>query len=157
MPDLTHSMSVVTMTPMVGGGTKRQLRSRSGRQCPQKSASCLLFGFSLLTSDSAWISPSGMQCCTLPECDLGPANGPSFGLRCCFYPRLGSWSLQPASSAVGLSIDLLPRLLWPVPFTILYTIIAHPAPPLVPLYITCLLYTSPSPRDGLLSRMPSSA
>ena len=23
--------------------------------------------------------------------------------------------------------------------------------------ITCLLYTSPSPRDGLLSRMPSSA
>ena len=33
----------------------------------------------------------------------------------------------------------------------------------IPLYIgeeeiyTCLLYTSPSPRDGLLSRMPSSA
>ena len=26
-----------------------------------------------------------------------------------------------------------------------------------PLYIACLLYTSPSPRDGLLSRMPSSA
>ena len=25
------------------------------------------------------------------------------------------------------------------------------------LQITCLLYTSPSPRDGLLSRMPSSA
>ena len=23
--------------------------------------------------------------------------------------------------------------------------------------VTCLLYTSPSPRDGLLSRMPSSA
>ena len=28
----------------------------------------------------------------------------------------------------------------------------EPAP-----YIVCLLYTSPSPRDGLLSRMPSSA
>ena len=26
-----------------------------------------------------------------------------------------------------------------------------------PLYENCLLYTSPSPRDGLLSRMPSSA
>ena len=26
-----------------------------------------------------------------------------------------------------------------------------------PLAIFCLLYTSPSPRDGLLSRMPSSA
>ena len=25
------------------------------------------------------------------------------------------------------------------------------------IYDTCLLYTSPSPRDGLLSRMPSSA
>ena len=25
------------------------------------------------------------------------------------------------------------------------------------VYTTCLLYTSPSPRDGLLSRMPSSA
>ena len=25
------------------------------------------------------------------------------------------------------------------------------------LHIGCLLYTSPSPRDGLLSRMPSSA
>ena len=25
------------------------------------------------------------------------------------------------------------------------------------LYYNCLLYTSPSPRDGLLSRMPSSA
>ena len=28
---------------------------------------------------------------------------------------------------------------------------------LVPLSMYCLLYTSPSPRDGLLSRMPSSA
>ena len=27
----------------------------------------------------------------------------------------------------------------------------------MPRYMTCLLYTSPSPRDGLLSRMPSSA
>ena len=25
------------------------------------------------------------------------------------------------------------------------------------IHIPCLLYTSPSPRDGLLSRMPSSA
>ena len=27
----------------------------------------------------------------------------------------------------------------------------------IPIFIDCLLYTSPSPRDGLLSRMPSSA
>ena len=30
-------------------------------------------------------------------------------------------------------------------------------PALRKLFYTCLLYTSPSPRDGLLSRMPSSA
>ena len=29
--------------------------------------------------------------------------------------------------------------------------------PNVPIERVCLLYTSPSPRDGLLSRMPSSA
>ena len=28
---------------------------------------------------------------------------------------------------------------------------------LIGVYYICLLYTSPSPRDGLLSRMPSSA
>ena len=33
----------------------------------------------------------------------------------------------------------------------------HYSPALVANYIYCLLYTSPSPRDGLLSRMPSSA
>ena len=33
--------------------------------------------------------------------------------------------------------------------------IAHP--PCTHLSVSCLLYTSPSPRDGLLSRMPSSA
>ena len=30
-------------------------------------------------------------------------------------------------------------------------------PVIIALAISCLLYTSPSPRDGLLSRMPSSA
>ena len=34
----------------------------------------------------------------------------------------------------------------------------RPAPPAAPLEgLGCLVYTSPSPRDGLLSRMPSSA
>ena len=28
---------------------------------------------------------------------------------------------------------------------------------LLGMFVACLLYTSPSPRDGLLSRMPSSA
>ena len=34
---------------------------------------------------------------------------------------------------------------------------ASDKPPLEQILGTCLLYTSPSPRDGLLSRMPSSA
>ena len=33
----------------------------------------------------------------------------------------------------------------------------HDLPKGLNRYISCLLYTSPSPRDGLLSRMPSSA
>ena len=35
--------------------------------------------------------------------------------------------------------------------------LATPAPVAVAPAMNCLLYTSPSPRDGLLSRMPSSA
>ena len=40
-----------------------------------------------------------------------------------------------------------------------YQVILKPSPDNVEeLYLeSCLLYTSPSPRDGLLSRMPSSA
>ena len=37
------------------------------------------------------------------------------------------------------------------------TIGVMPGDGIGPLIMTCLLYTSPSPRDGLLSRMPSSA
>mgnify|MGYP003305044794 CR=1 FL=1 len=33
----------------------------------------------------------------------------------------------------------------------------HGKTPLSLMHIDCLLYTSPSPRDGLLSRMPSAA
>ena len=34
---------------------------------------------------------------------------------------------------------------------------AREMPGVIAVYTDCLLYTSPSPRDGLLSRMPSSA
>ena len=39
----------------------------------------------------------------------------------------------------------------------LYAAAVFPGLLLAGMYIVCLLYTSPSPRDGLLSRMPSSA
>ena len=42
------------------------------------------------------------------------------------------------------------RLHWETPFS---KVLDDSNPP----FYTCLLYTSPSPRDGLLSRMPSSA
>ena len=42
-------------------------------------------------------------------------------------------------------------------FGINSTNLIQPMPCFVPESISCLLYTSPSPRDGLLSRMPSSA
>ena len=38
-----------------------------------------------------------------------------------------------------------------------FNIVERKRKPIVHQYNLCLLYTSPSPRDGLLSRMPSSA
>eukprot|EP00657_Telonema_sp_P-1_P010897 TRINITY_DN557_c0_g1_i11.p2 TRINITY_DN557_c0_g1~~TRINITY_DN557_c0_g1_i11.p2 ORF type:complete len:141 (-),score=22.12 TRINITY_DN557_c0_g1_i11:97-519(-) len=38
-----------------------------------------------------------------------------------------------------------------------FSLAHHVCPKLVPEYIACLLYTSPSPRDRTRSRMPSSA
>ena len=50
---------------------------------------------------------------------------------------------------------------FPVPYTDLSVILKEkgglPLPLKIQLSCFCLLYTSPSPRDGLLSRMPSSA
>ena len=47
-----------------------------------------------------------------------------------------------------------------IPFSVPYMLSPRLAPPLIGIGLLdniCLLYTSPSPRDGLLSRMPSSA
>ena len=52
-----------------------------------------------------------------------------------FLPNLGSLDISPV---------ILLLLIWFIEMC-------------MKLYIACLLYTSPSPRDGLLSRMPSSA
>ena len=53
----------------------------------------------------------------------------------------GNWGLQLDTAGTGITPD------WP----------AKPCTDSLFLPGTCLLYTSPSPRDGLLSRMPSSA
>ena len=44
-----------------------------------------------------------------------------------------------------------------VDYAIIGDVIYNIASPYTSYAIPCLLYTSPSPRDGLLSRMPSSA
>ena len=62
-------------------------------------------------------------------------------------PRLASW-LQTSI----YSLCKLYYIFHPVDSSIF-----HPVDSSRRRYIACLLYTSPSPRDGLLSRMPSSA
>ena len=58
------------------------------------------------------------------------------------YPQLNHWCL------LLLSLEF---------FWDLIMVSGHKVHPLWPTANPCLLYTSPSPRDGLLSRMPSSA
>ena len=74
--------------------------------------------------------------------------------------RNGLSSALVTTSAVdgylGLSSDNYPRLLDYMDKTATYKAWAYPSTA-NDGFITCLLYTSPSPRDGLLSRMPSSA
>ena len=52
-------------------------------------------------------------------------------------------------------VFIMPMMATPVAIALVWTMMFHPQ--LGVLNYFCLLYTSPSPRDGLLSRMPSSA
>ena len=65
-----------------------------------------------------------------------------------FLAMLATGPTLPGPAAgIGMTLDAHPAARCAVTTTA--TIVAYDA--------TCLLYTSPSPRDGLLSRMPSSA
>ena len=62
--------------------------------------------------------------------------------------------IMPLNKSLMKLIDLLINILRSVPFLILMVVVI----PFTRLLIgTCLLYTSPSPRDLAISRMPSSA
>ena len=57
-------------------------------------------------------------------------------------------------------IDLIKDFSFVVPFVVIHSMLGLPDADMLNVREwsqTCLLYTSPSPRDGLLSRMPSSA
>ena len=57
-------------------------------------------------------------------------------------------AFEHASNILGMEIKGL---------TVKRVLVTPATPPEEEYYFSCLLYTSPSPRDGLLSRMPSSA
>ena len=59
--------------------------------------------------------------------------------------------------ATVVAVGLGDRLRLPYPVLMLILAVALTFIPGFPDLEICLLYTSPSPRDGLLSRMPSSA
>ena len=67
------------------------------------------------------------------------------GGRCVLVPALGADAAIPPKANIRAAHSVRERygLVWLAPDE--------------PLTDICLLYTSPSPRDGLLSRMPSSA
>ena len=76
------------------------------------------------------------------------------------YPRREKWyaALDPDGPRRqgwdGLMLALVVYVLFVTPYELAF--VAH-VKKTSALYVCCLLYTSPSPRDGLLSRMPSSA
>ena len=70
-----------------------------------------------------------------------------------FLMKIGRFAfLRPPLSDLGVTYDDHLRLIGKRVVNFLLALIE-----LFSLGVTCLLYTSPSPRDGLLSRMPSSA
>ena len=73
------------------------------------------------------------------------------------WERMGSIGKVISSAArfFGVDFNLFPDLLIPSLETLMISFLGTFLGVLI--CIPCLLYTSPSPRDGLLSRMPSSA
>ena len=64
-----------------------------------------------------------------------------------YLHKAGAGFPSPATDYIEEDIDLNMHLIKNVPATFIIRVQGK----------SCLLYTSPSPRDGLLSRMPSSA
>ena len=69
-------------------------------------------------------------------------------------PRLFSKDARKIKEAIDTAMDRYERTVTPDEVEALFM---SNNPTLTTTPNTCLLYTSPSPRDGLLSRMPSSA
>ena len=71
---------------------------------------------------------------------------------------LGVYLLTIAIASALMNNTAIVAIFMPVTIRLAHQYKISPSKLLIPLsYAACLLYTSPSPRDGLLSRMPSSA
>ena len=93
---------------------------------------------------------------------MGHAHSPTFLLNSLLSPPLPQlhWLATATGARPALLVGLLAPSLYPAPVGPRYLALPGPLRPLTswrPSRDCCLLYTSPSPRDGLLSRMPSSA
>ena len=82
----------------------------------------------------------------------------------CFTPQPNAFSHPPSSGHVRTASQPVPGSYFPTQRPVSRPTTRHSLPTQhnqsrqhMPQNILCLLYTSPSPRDGLLSRMPSSA
>ena len=72
------------------------------------------------------------------------------------FMTIGLYSFKPQDKETGLSIPFEKYTL-PNGLTVVLNVDKSDPIAALAVYYHCLLYTSPSPRDGLLSRMPSSA
>ena len=80
----------------------------------------------------------------------------SMGVAVVAFPRLANATVTLVNASDGMLVSVSPR----APLLHMLTAVAKEVSANIAAtaYIeSCLLYTSPSPRDGLLSRMPSSA
>ena len=69
--------------------------------------------------------------------------------------QFGKGSIMRMGENLNLGIDVIPT--GALSLDLALGIGGLPRGRVIEIYGPCLLYTSPSPRDGLLSRMPSSA
>ena len=96
------------------------------------------------------------------HCQYATQSGPSLVINGKIHPKfIKGGPSKFILSGVGVSTDGLETIFLisnePVNFHHFASVFLDHLAINNALYLDCLLYTSPSPRDGLLSRMPSSA
>ena len=89
--------------------------------------------------------------------DHSEAKQKNFNLKPITPEGIFSFACHPGVSCFNRCCHEIDVILTPVDILKMKTELNMSSDKFLTQYTTCLLYTSPSPRDGLLSRMPSSA